>query len=116
MKNSAARPPQRLSAEARKAWRKLADEYGIADDAGLLILNTAFEAFDRMREAQAGIEKEGSTIVDRFGQLKAHPLLPVERDARAAFLSALKSLNLDVEPLNPLPGRPPGGSKSTGTR
>ncbi len=111
MKNSAPKPPHRLSAEAPRGWSKLAAEYGIVDDAGLLILNTAFEAFDRMLDTQASIAKDGATMVDRFGQMKAHPLLPVERDARAAFLAALKALNLDLEPLNAQPGRPPGSGK-----
>lgn len=50
------------------------------------------------------------TFTDRFGQIKAHPLLPVERDARAAFLAGLRSLNLDFEPLHDGPGRPAGRS------
>jgi hypothetical protein len=79
----------------------------VDDDAGLLILSTAFEAFDRMREAQSAINRDGTTVVARFGQLKAHPLLPVERDARAQFLAGLKALNIDLEPLRDRPGRPP---------
>ena len=46
---------------------------------------------------------------DRYGQLKAHPAVNIERDARAAMLAALKAMNLDVEPLRDRPGRP-GGS------
>jgi phage terminase small subunit len=64
------------------------------------------ESFDRMRAAQASIEQDGATAPDRFGQVKAHPLLSVERDARAAMLAALKAMNLDVEPLRDGPGRP----------
>lgn len=108
MKNSAPRPPKHLSVEARKSWRSIADEYDIGDDASLLILTTAFEAFDRMREAQASISTDGTTIRDRFGQVKAHPLLSVERDARAAFMAGLRQLNLDLEPLQDRPGRPVG--------
>jgi P27 family predicted phage terminase small subunit len=104
-------PPKRLSAEARKSWQKVVDEYQIVDDTGLIILTTAFEAFDRMRSAQEQIKLEGMTSTDRFGQVKAHPLLTVERDARAQFLAALKALNLDVEPLADRPGRPDGGAK-----
>jgi phage terminase small subunit len=61
-----------------------------------------------MRAAQAAIKEEGATGLDRFGQLKPHPLLPIERDARAAMMAALKQLNLDLEPLRDGPGRPPG--------
>jgi hypothetical protein len=74
----------------------------------LLILQTGLEAFDRKRECQAIINKEGMQVADRFAQMKAHPLTTVERDSRAAFMAALKALNLDLEPLNDKPGRPPG--------
>lgn len=86
----------------------MASEYGIEDDAGLLLLQTGLEAFDRMRVAQEAIREEGMTVFDRFGQRKAHPLLPAERDARAQMLAALRALNLDVEPLHDRPGRPAG--------
>ena len=108
MKNSNANPPKHLSPEARRWWRKLQQEYRFDDEGGLLLLQTALEAFDRMRAAQAAIKEDGATALDRFGQLKAHPLLSVERDARAALLAALKALNLDLEPLRDGPGRPPG--------
>lgn len=103
-----ARPPKGLSAEAKRRWRAIQTEYRIADSAGLQVLTTYAEAFDRMRSAQQRIDKDGATYVDRFGQVKAHPLLPVERDARAAMLNALKCLNLDLEPLHDRPGRPGG--------
>jgi len=108
LKNSTAKAPKHLSPEARRWWRKLQEEYAFSDEGGLLLLQTALEAFDRMRAAQAAIGQDGATALDRFGQLKAHPLLSVERDARAALLAALKALNLDLEPLRDGPGRPPG--------
>jgi len=100
--------PKHLGKEAKSLWSRLLKEYGIEDEAGLLILQTAAEAFDRMRDAQAVIAKEGLTVKDRFGQPKAHPLTTVERDSRAAMLAALKALNLDLEPLQERPGRPAG--------
>jgi P27 family predicted phage terminase small subunit len=108
LKNSAPRSPKTLSAEARRWWARIVTEYAVDDDAGILILTTAFEAFDRMRQAQERIAADGATVVDRFGQVKPHPLLPTERDARAQFLAALRQLNLDLEPLRDGPGRPPG--------
>lgn len=83
-------------------------EYGIDDDAGLLLLQTALEAFDRMRQCQKAIRKDGAQVKDRFDQLKPHPLLNVERDSRSQMLAALKQLNLDLEPLRDGPGRPTG--------
>ena len=83
-------------------------EYDLGDDAGKLLLQTALEAFDRMREAQRTINRDGPMIQDRFQQWKAHPLLSVERDARGQMLACFRQLNLDVEPLRDGPGRPPG--------
>ena len=77
----------------------LIDEYGIFDMAGRRILTVSLEAFDRAQKSRRRIERDGMCIKDRFGVLKPHPLLPVERDNRAAFLAGLKALNLDLEPL-----------------
>jgi hypothetical protein len=38
------------------------------DRAGLLLLRTAAESLDRMREAQAILAADGMVITDRFGQ------------------------------------------------
>ncbi len=111
MKNSAEKPenpPKTLSAEARTWWKKLVKEYEIGDPAGFLLLQTALEALDGMRGAQQAIADDGATIKDRIGQLRAHPIITVERDARDAMLAALKALNLDVEPVRDRIGRPAG--------
>ena len=45
----------------------------------------------------------------RFGQTRAHPATLIERDSRAAFVAAVKALQLPLgaaEP--PRMGRPPG--------
>ncbi len=105
MKKSA---PRTLSAEARRWWVQILAEYDVQDAGGLLTLQTALEAFDRMRQAQRTIREEGPTVLDRWRQRKPHPLLNVERDARAQMLMALKALNLDLEPTQNGPGRPPG--------
>jgi P27 family predicted phage terminase small subunit len=101
-------PPRHLSREAKGWWAKLQEDFGIEDAAGLLILTTAAEAFDRMRGAQKLIKKHGATCLDRFGQTKANPATTIERDSRAAMLAALKALNLDIEPLKEHAGRPAG--------
>ncbi len=100
--------PSTLSAEAAGWWKRLITEYSIEDEAGLLILQTALEALDRMRAAQRAIKKEGMQVADRFNVMKPHGLLPVERDSRAQLMMALKALNLDIEPLRDGPGRPGG--------
>ena len=104
---STPKPPSGLSAEAEVWRKKIIEGYEITDDAGLLILMTAMEAFDRLRECQRVLASEGLTCTDRFGQTRAHPLTAVERDSRTALLRSLKALNLDIEAPGPI-GRPPG--------
>lgn len=102
-------PPKHLSLKAKRLWKALLVEWpSIGDVAGLAILATGLEAFDRATGAREGIDRDGLTITDRFGVQKPHPLLACERDARAQWLAALKALNLDIEPLRDRPGRPPG--------
>ena len=91
-------PPNSISPEAGEWWAKITDEYSIDDPAGLLLLQTALEAFDRMRQAQRTIETEGATLLDRFDQVKPHPLLTAERDSRGQMLQAMKLLKLDFAP------------------
>lgn len=110
MKKSPA-PPKSLSAAAKRWWKEIADEFSIEDPGGIAILTLAAEAFDRMREAQALIKAEGMVAEDRFRQKKPHPAVVIERDCRAQILGALRALNLDTEPLNPAPGRPPGPAR-----
>ncbi len=50
------RVPSHLSAEAKRWWKKIQKEYDITDEAGLLLLQTAMESFDRMRSYQRRIE------------------------------------------------------------
>jgi phage terminase small subunit len=112
MKNSAAskklKPPKTLSPAARRWWSSIQVEFGIEDAGGLLVLTTAAEAFDRMKAAEAMIQRDGMTALDRFRQPKPHPAVNIERDARGQMLAALRDLRLDLEPLRDGPGRPPG--------
>ena len=103
------RPPTHLSTKAKRSWKELLDQWpSIGDVAGLLILQALLESFDKAQAARKQIDRDGLTVTDKFGQVKSHPLLTVERDNRAAHLAGLRALNLDVEPLRDKPGRPGG--------
>jgi len=108
MPSEYAKPPSTLSKEAKSWWLKLTEEYALDDQAGLLLLMVAMEAFDLMRSAQAAVAEDGAVLADRYGSKKAHPACQVVKDARAQLLAALKQLNLDIEPLRDRIGRPPG--------
>jgi P27 family predicted phage terminase small subunit len=101
--------PKHLTQEARRWWDKICAGWEL-DDPALLLLESGLESFDRMRQAQAVLKKEGAFIRDRFNQRRSHPALLVERDAKLSLIKNLKALNLDLEPIQ-MPGRPPGGKK-----
>ena len=101
-------PPKHLSAAARKWWRRLMGEYRIEDAAGLLLLATAMECYDRMKSASAVLDDEGPCFRDRHGQARPHPAAAVETTNRSQMMTALKNLNLDLEPLRDRVGRPGG--------
>jgi hypothetical protein len=103
------KPRKGLSVEARRWWRAIRNEYDVRDSAGLLLLQTAAEQFARMRGEEVVIDRDGSTVKDRFGQLKQHPAVLNAREARSAMLKCLRALNLDIEPVRDRIGRP-GGS------
>jgi P27 family predicted phage terminase small subunit len=90
------RAPRGLSAESRTLWRALVSQYSF-EPHHLQILERACESLDRLRQAQAAIAKDGAYVRDRFGGLKAHPGVAVERDSQNAFLRAVRELGLDIE-------------------
>ncbi len=59
MRKTSLNAPKHLSAAARKWWRAIMGEYQVEDAAGLLLLTTALEAFDRMKSAGAVLDQEG---------------------------------------------------------
>ena len=102
MKESRAKPLKTLSKEAQNWWKRLVEDFELDDDAGLLLLQTAMEAFDDARRAQNQIAQDGAVVKDRFNQLRQHPAVLNLRDSRTAMLKALRQLNLDISPGNPL--------------
>jgi hypothetical protein len=92
-------PPESLGAAGRLLWVALTSEFNI-DDSGvltsLLTVCRSEEDIVRMREIVA---RDGDTYLDRFEKLAAHPLLNAIRGAEQVKRQALKSLNLDIEPL-----------------
>jgi P27 family predicted phage terminase small subunit len=96
-KSAKSNAPTNLSVHGLALYRRLIDEYCIDDGAGLLLVATACESSDRLREAQAILKKQGLLVKDRFRQSKPHPACSIERDARTQLLAALRALRLDPE-------------------
>jgi P27 family predicted phage terminase small subunit len=99
------RAPKHLSKEARKEWSRIQQEYGIEDDYGIFLLTRAMECFDKICSYEKIIEDQGATLMNRFGEIRVHPLIASQRDMRSSMLQSLKMLCLDIEPLKK-PGRP----------
>ena len=92
----AVQAPRHLSKQTAKLYRRLVTDYRLDDEAHALeVLRLACEAIDRCDEAREAIAKDGPFIEDRFGQLRCHPGVQVERDSRLAALRALRELSLD---------------------
>ena len=99
--------PKHLKDSGRAFWKSIIAEYQIEDAAGQSLLARACECLDRLRQAQADIERDGATVLDRYGSPKAHPATGIEKDSRNGFFAALRQLQLDIEPLKDATGRPP---------
>lgn len=87
--------PSHLTPEAKKLWRAILQDFQIDDAAHLRVLQVGLEALDRAEACRQKINQVGELIYDRWKQPKANPLLAAERDARSAFVHAIKSLGLD---------------------
>lgn len=90
--------PKHLSDEARGLWRGIVAASDM-DEPGMLLLNSVFESFDRMRQAQALIAAEGIVIAEvtaaGHAKQRVHPAVGVERDAKASMMRAWKLLGFD---------------------
>jgi|RhiMethySRZTD1v2_1073278.scaffolds.fasta_scaffold154255_4 P27 family predicted phage terminase small subunit len=89
-------PPSHLGELERKIWRDVFADFDLPTKTAVYVLATALEAHMRAREAREAINKDGMTVTGRDGQLRSHPLLAVERDARQAWLAGIKTLGLEL--------------------
>jgi phage terminase small subunit len=99
-----AAPPGHLSPEAAAWWSVIVRDFVLADH-HIKILTTAAESWDRCNEARRLVEQDGICVPDRFGALRAHPAVAIERDSRVAFLRALREIALDDSVEEPRPPR-----------
>jgi hypothetical protein len=93
--------PMHLSAEMRRFWGQVTDDYELERSA-LLVLKTACEAHDRAQDARRVIANEGMIVNNR-----RHAAIDVEATAQGLFLRAMRQLGLDIEQAGPV-GRPIG--------
>ena len=91
-------PPGHLSASARALYGQVMGAY-LLEPHHRAILVKSLEALDRSAQARAEIGDGPLLVTSRLGDVKAHPLLAVERDNRSAFLAGIKQLGLDLDAL-----------------
>ena len=88
--------PRHLSPASRKLFRQLAGDYELdREPHALETLRLACEALDRCSEAREVLAAEGVIVRDRFGQVRAHPAVAIERDSRLAVLRGFRELALE---------------------
>jgi P27 family predicted phage terminase small subunit len=90
-------PPGHLGKPERDIWHGVFRDYEPLSGLAMAVLCSGLEAHQRMRECREIITREGVTRTVGSGKhLKLHPLLAVERDARSAWLAAVKALGLEL--------------------
>src|SRR5687768_4787658 len=94
---STPKAPRHLSEASRTWWRTCVKEFRL-EQHHLKLLQSACECWDRLQAARQIIDKEGLTFVDDRGNVRAHPAIAIERDARIGFCRLVRELDLDVEP------------------
>jgi P27 family predicted phage terminase small subunit len=113
--NKALRPPKHLSKPARSWWKSAQKHYEMGEH-HLLLLTAAGEAWDRLQQARRILASEGITFRDDRGNVRAHPAVAIERDARTGFARIVRELAFDDDNIKRGPGRPPSPISWTGER
>jgi len=89
--------PAHLSEATKRWWRSVIRDYAL-EEHHVRLLTLAAESWDRCVQAREAIANDGAYIRDRFGCLKVHPAVNVERDSKILFARLIRELDLDVEP------------------
>lgn len=97
--------------ESSRLWCESIEREFELDSHHRLLLQAAAESWDAAQAARQIVARDGRTVVDRYQQIKPHPMLAEERQNKVVFARLIRELGLDVEP--PKESRPPrhGGQK-----
>ena len=101
------RAPQDLRSEAKRLWRDIVAQWEFSPDA-LAVLKIMVWAFGSYLDAKEILDQEGRTFKTTSGQIKKHPMVEIEKTSRAAFLQAVKQLDLQEEEKDQRLKRGPG--------
>ncbi len=84
--------PEGLSERSAKLWQAVVGPGTPIGRAALI--ESALRSLDRADQARSELERAGLSVTTEGGMVHLHPLLKIERDSRALFLSAWRSLRL----------------------
>ena len=90
----------------REWWSSVMRDY-VLEPHHIHLLRLCAEAMDRAQQAREILADEGVCFRDDRGNVRAHPAVAIERDARLAVARLLRELDLDLEPPSEPRRRPP---------
>lgn len=88
--------PPHLTDSTAAWWVSVLTDYDL-EPHHIHLLTLAAEALDRTAQAREIIDTDGPVVRTADGNVKAHPAVGIERDARLAFARILRELDLDTE-------------------
>ena len=89
------KPPAYLSDVSKAFWRTVTKGWEL-EAHHIRLLQIACESWDRALEAREAVSASGPYFTDR-GNVKPHPGIAVEQQARKQFIAALREIGLDVK-------------------
>ena len=101
------KPPPNLGSTGQDLWNRIIEAYSFDEPASLETLFQACAAADRAAELAERIDSDG-LMVETRSSVRDNPLLKAEIAARSFVVRTLARLGLDLEPVRPGRGRPPG--------
>ena len=87
--------PRHLTGEIEAHLRRRSARLRLDQEPHALeVLRLALEALDRADEAREMVAAEGITFENRFGEIRQHPAVAIERDSRLAVARLFRELSL----------------------
>ena len=88
--------PVVLTGERMKLWNDVRSRFDL-EPASETILRNAVEALERAAQAAEIVAADGAVFRDRFGAVRAHPAVAIERDFRGLAARQLEKLAARME-------------------
>lgn len=107
------RPPAHLKPPT-KAWFAAVVRAYELEPHHVRLLQLAGESWDRCEDAREILARDGLTCVDDRRNVRAHPAVAIEKDARTAFARLIRELDLDAEAPRSNRTGPPGLRSNAG--